>query len=232
MKRTYGQYCGLARALEMVGERWALLIIRDLLVGPRRFTDLVRGLPRIPTNVLTTRLQELEEAGIVRRRVQARPATGVVYELTEYGRELEEVVLRLARWGAQSLGAPRPGEIVTPDSMIMALRTTFHPDVARGLTVGYELHVRDVVIHARIAGGTLTTAAGPLVGADLVITTTAPLKPMLAGEISIEEAIERGFVQIQGPRELLVRFVEMFRIGPLVMGAEGDAQVDADKSRR
>jgi DNA-binding HxlR family transcriptional regulator len=213
MKRTYGQYCGMARALEMVGERWALLIIRDLLVGPRRFTDLLRGLPRIPTNVLTTRLQELEEAGVVQRRARARPATGVVYELTEYGRELEGVVLRLARWGAQSLGAPRPGEIVTADSMIVALRTTFHPEAARGWHLSFELHTGDVVIHARIEDGTLVTAAGPLSDADLVITATAPLKPMLAGEISPEEAIERGFVRIDGPVELLARFVEVFGIG-------------------
>jgi hypothetical protein len=136
----------------------------------------------------------------------------VVYELTTYGRELEEVVLRLARWGAQSLGAPRPGEIVTADSMVMALRTTFHPEAARGLHLGYELHAGDVVIHARIEDGTLAAAAGPLTNADLVITATAPLKPMLAGEIGPEEAIERGFVRIDGPFALLARFVEVFRI--------------------
>jgi DNA-binding HxlR family transcriptional regulator len=86
--RVYGQYCGFARALELIGERWALLVIRDLLVGPKRFSDLQRGLPKIPSNVLTARLKELEEAGIVRRRAQALPAGGVVYELTEDGREL------------------------------------------------------------------------------------------------------------------------------------------------
>src|SRR5438105_14626994 len=101
--RTYGQFCGLARALELVGERWALLIVRDLLVGPKRFTDLRRGLPRIPTNVLSTRLKELEHNGIVRRRLLPRPASGVVYELTEHGRELEDIVLRLGLWGAATL---------------------------------------------------------------------------------------------------------------------------------
>jgi len=214
VKRTYGQYCGLARALELVGERWALLIVRDLLVGPRRFTDLLRGLPRIPTNILTARLQELEEAGIVQRRAQPRPASGVVYELTDYGRELEDVVLRLARWGAQSLGQPRPGEIITPDSMIMALRTTFHPDVARDLHASYECHFGDIIIHAVIAAGTLTVAAGPLPGADLTLTATAPLKPMLSGEITPEEAIERGNLAISGPPALLARFVDLFRIHP------------------
>src|SRR5205823_2044256 len=101
--RQYGQYCGLARALDLVGERWALLVIRDLLVGPRRFSDLRQGLPRIPTNVLADRLKELEEAGVVRRRALPRPAASVVYELTEYGWELEDSVLRLGLWGAKSL---------------------------------------------------------------------------------------------------------------------------------
>src|ERR1700730_10133410 len=100
--RAYGQYCGLARALEIVGERWAILVIRDLLVGPKRFTDLHRGLPGIPTNVLTARLNELEEAGVIRRRALPRPERSVVYELTEYGSELDEVVVRLGLWGAKS----------------------------------------------------------------------------------------------------------------------------------
>src|SRR5690242_10753819 len=97
-KRGYGQYCGLARAIELVGERWALLIIRDLLVGPKRFSDLRRGIPRIPSNILTDRLKELEDAGLVQRRVLPRPASGVVYELTEYGSDLENAVVALSRW--------------------------------------------------------------------------------------------------------------------------------------
>jgi len=214
MKRTYGQFCGVARALEMVGERWALLIVRDLVVGPKRFTDLRRGLPRIPTNVLAARLHELEAAGVVRRRALPRPAASVVYELTEYGRELEEIVLGLGRWGAQALGERRPGEIVTADSMIVALRTTFHPEAARGLRAGYELHFGEIVIHARVDDGTLQAAAGPLAHADLVLEASAPLKPMLAGEISPAAAVERGLVRITGEPGLLARFVEVFRIHP------------------
>ena len=191
MKRNYGQFCGVARALDMVGERWALLIVRDLLVGPKRFTALRRGLPRIPTNVLTARLQELEEAGVVRRRLLPRPASGTVYELTEYGSELDEIVLRLGRWGAQSLGERRPDEIVTADSMIMALRTTFHPDAARGLRAGYELHFGDIVIHARLDDGSLVTGAGPLPVAEFVLDGAAPRRPLLAGEISPALAVEQ-----------------------------------------
>src|ERR1700724_3841156 len=148
--RTYGQFCGVARALDLVGDRWALLIVRRLLAGPRRFTDLRQGLPRIPTNVLSERLKELEQSGIVRRRVLPRPAASVVYELTEYGSRLEAVVLPLGLWGAQALGEPRPEEIITTDSMVMALRTTFRPEQARGLHQSYELRLGEIVLNARI----------------------------------------------------------------------------------
>lgn len=214
MSRTYGQFCGVARAVEMVGERWALLIVRDLLVGPRRFTDLRRGLPRIPTNILTARLQEFEAAGVVHRRLLPRPSASVVYELTGYGRELEGIVLALGRWGAQALGEPRPEEIVTADSMVMALRTTFHPEAARGVRATYELRVGTVVIHARIADGALDAAAGPLVDADLVLETFAPLNPLLTGEISPVEALERGHVRITGDPALFATFAAVFRIHP------------------
>src|SRR3954467_14429661 len=110
--KIYGQYCGVARALELVGERWALLIVRDLLVGPKRYTDLRAGLPKIPTNVLATRLKELEQAGLVERRILPRPSGAIVYELTSYGAALEDVVLALGRWGARSLGELRPDEII------------------------------------------------------------------------------------------------------------------------
>ena len=149
-KRAYGQYCGFARALEIVGERWGLLIIRDLLVGPKRFTDLRRGLPRIPSNILSDRLKELEDAGVVQRRVLPRPAGSIVYELTEHGGDLEEAVLALGRWGARSLGDPRPGEIITVDSVIMAMRTTFRPDAAKDLRASYELRLGDVILNMQI----------------------------------------------------------------------------------
>src|ERR1700736_4345674 len=151
--RAYGQYCGFARAAEVLGERWAMLVVRDLLVGPKRFTDLLRGLPGIPSNVLTARLKELENAGIARRRVLARPSRAVVYELTEYGLQLEPVVVELGRWGAKNLGDPRPDETVTVDSLITALRTTFHPAAARRFRAGYELRVGEIVLHARVHNG-------------------------------------------------------------------------------
>ena len=211
-RRSYGDPCGVARALDLVGERWALLVVRDLLVGPKRFTDLHQGLPGIPTNILTARLKELEQAGIVRRRVLPPPERSVIYELTEYGAELEDVVVQLGRWGAKSLGEPRPDETVTADSLAIALRTIFHPEAARGLKAGYELRVGDIVIHARVHNKKVEVAKGPLPSPDLIIETGPAMKAMLAREITPAEAIKGGSVRITGNRELLERFAEMFYI--------------------
>jgi DNA-binding HxlR family transcriptional regulator len=210
--RAYGQFCGFARALELVGERWALLIVRDLLVGPRRFTDLRQGLPRIPTNILTNRLKELEAAAIVQRRALPRPESGVVYELTPRGAELEETVVSLSRWGAKALGEPREGEIVTESSLTMALRTTFRPESARGAEGGYELRLGPLCIHARVRDGKLEAGPGPLPDADLVIETGPQLRALMAGEVSPDEAVASGLVRLTGRKELLSRFVTAFRI--------------------
>jgi DNA-binding HxlR family transcriptional regulator len=212
--RSYGQFCGLARALELVGERWALLVVRDLLTGAKRFTDLRRGLPRIPTNILATRLRELEAAGIVRRRLAPGPRGPVVYELTGYGRELEEVVLRLGLWGARSLGQPGPDDVLTADALVVALRATFRPEAARGHSFGVELRVGDAVVHARVADGAVHAAAGELPGADLVVRTGPQLRALLAGELEPAEALAAGSVQVSGDPALLTRFVELFHIPP------------------
>lgn len=208
--KTYGQYCGVARALELVGERWALLIVRDLLVSPKRYTDLRAGLPKIPTNVLATRLKELEAAGLVVRTVQPRPSGAIVYELTEYGADLEDVVLALGRWGARSLGELRPGEIVTTDVLVMALRSTFQPGTLRAK---YELHFGDVVIHALVDGEDLTVEVGPLAGA-VVLEAFAPIGPLLTGAIDGAEALEAGLMATSGTAKDLDRFAKLFHIGP------------------
>jgi DNA-binding HxlR family transcriptional regulator/putative sterol carrier protein len=210
--RGYGQYCGLARALELVGERWALLIIRDLLVGPRRFTDLRKGLPRIPSNVLSDRLKELEADGIVQRRVLPRPASATVYELTAYGAQLEDAVMRLGIWGAQSLGEPRPGEIMTPDSMTIALRSTFVPAAARSQQMTYELRIGPIVLNAGIDDGKLQVAEGPAPRADLVIEAQSALKRLFEGTLTPDEALQSGQVRIQGDPTLLDAFVTLFHI--------------------
>lgn len=210
--RAYGQYCGFSRALELVGERWAMLILRDLFVEPKRFSDLQRGLPGIPSNILTARLKELEENGLVRRRAQPRPARGVSYELTESGRELEPAVIELGRWGAKRLGEVRPYEVVTEDSMVMALRTTFRREAAGKAKARFELHLGEVVIHAVLRNGTLTAGKGPLAEPDLIIEAGPGLRAVMAQEISPQEALKSKIVRITGDRELFYLFARIFRI--------------------
>jgi DNA-binding HxlR family transcriptional regulator len=212
VKRAYGQYCGFARALEVVGERWALMIVRDLLVGPKRFSDLLRGLPGIPTNILTARLKELEEAGLVGRRAMPRPGSGVAYELTDEGAGLEETVLALGRWGAQRLGAPRPHEIITDDSIAMALLTTFHPEAAGKSKTSYLLRMGAVEVHAIVRDHDVVVGRGPISDPDLVIESGPVLRALLAQEITPEEALRKKLVRIHGDPRLLGRFVRIFRI--------------------
>jgi DNA-binding HxlR family transcriptional regulator len=211
-RREFGQYCGLARALEIVGERWALLIIRDLTVHPRRYTDLLEGLPGIPTNVLSTRLKELEQAGIAERQVAPAPQRGVVYTLTAAGHELEPAILALGRWGASQLGDPRPGEIVTPESVTMTLRAIFDEEQAAGLTASWEIRTPGMVLHAIVTDGKLDAGPGPVAGkADLVLTV-----PVVDGELSsyrnLMLAIKCGLAELSGQRKLLDTFTRVFSL--------------------
>lgn len=214
MNRTYGQYCGVTRALEMVGERWSLLIIRDLLVSPKRYTDLRNGLPKIPTNILAARLKEMEEAGVIQRRILPRPASGVVYELTDYGRELESVVMGLGRWGAQSLGPLRDGEIVTQDSFTMALRTTFQPAAAAGKHLTYVVRLGEIVLHAKIDDGHIEVGPGEVEHPDATFDIHGPINLLMAGEITPEEFLNADFGQVHGDVQHLTTFAQLFRIGP------------------
>lgn len=209
-RRDYGQYCGLARAMELVGERWAMLIVRDLTVRPRRYTDLLDGLPGIPTNVLSTRLKELEEAGIIERRVAPAPQRGLQYAFTPAGHELEPVVLALGRWGASQLGEPRPGEIVTPESVTMTLRGAFNPAAAGDLTASWEIRFDAYVLHAVVTDGKLEAGIGPAPGkADLVITLE-PSPEELPSYQALMLAAKCGLVKLDGQSALLQTFIRVF----------------------
>ena len=208
--RDYRQYCGLARALELVGERWALLILRDLSVRPRRYTDLLEGLPGIPTNVLSTRLKELEQSGIVERRVAPAPQRGILYALTSAGQALEPAILTLGRWGATQLDVPRPGEIVTPESVTVNLRAVFNADAAAGLTASWEIHADDIVLHLVVTDGMLESGVGPAPGKpDLVITFQPDGLPSYRALI---QAAKCGLVELDGRRELLRTFMDVFSL--------------------
>lgn len=226
--RSYGQYCGVTTAVELVAERWALLIIRDLLVGPRRFTDLRQGLPRIPTNILTARLRELQEGGVVRRVPLMN--CGLVYELTAYGRELEPIVLALGRWGFERMGDPGPDDIVTPDSFTMALRTAFRPEIAARLEpLDVEVRIGAIALRVQVDGPELRVArlappAPPVGGAvpigdpDLIFATDAGIRHVIAGTMNPTEAMDAGILTVLSPipsddaATLLERFAAVFSI--------------------
>jgi len=149
--RTKLDGCGIAHASDLLGQRWALLVIRELLLGPKRFTDLRAGIPDISANVLGQRLLELEESGIVRRRKLAPPAAARVYELTEWGRELEPAILSMGRWASGSPTFPANAEM-GPDSLVLALKSTFDPAKADGLDATYELWLGDVPFRIAVSG--------------------------------------------------------------------------------
>src|SRR5215211_2856363 len=151
-KRTYGDGCAIAHGLDLVGERWALLVVRELLLGPKRFTDLKRGLPNASPNVISERLRELERAGVVTRDKLPPPAGSRVYELTAWGRGLEDVVIALGRWGARSRSKPENDPIGT-DSVALALRGLFDADAAGGLPASYALRLGEDRFRIRLAGG-------------------------------------------------------------------------------
>ncbi|RSN26688.1 transcriptional regulator [Streptomyces sp. WAC 05977] len=221
--RTYGQFCGLARALEIIGERWSLLVIRDLVLGPKRFDELQQGLPKIPMSILSTRLNELERHGVVQRRVLSQLDAGVVYELTEYGNDLDQIVLQLGLWGARSLGDPTADDLFTLDSAVLSLYTTFQPDAARGVHCAFEMHYGgEMVIHAVVEDGALTAGEGPHPDPDLVIEPRGPVMlKLLNGEMDAASALTSGAVAVKGDPEKLELFTRMFHIPSAPAKSEG-----------
>ncbi|WP_410583513.1 winged helix-turn-helix transcriptional regulator [Amycolatopsis sp. lyj-108] len=221
--RTYGQFCGLARALEIIGERWSLLIVRDLVLGPKRFTELQAGLPKISASTLSARLNELEQSGVLRRRLLPQLDAAVIYELTEYGSELDQVVLDLGLWGARSLGRPAPEDVLTKDAAILSLYTTFQSEKAKGVQVTYEVrHPGDMVLHAIVEDGALKVADGALPGADAVIEPLGPfIKDLLSGDLTAAEAMRTGKVRIEGAFEYLELFTELFHIPAAPKASQG-----------
>ena len=209
-KRTYGDRCGVARALDIIGERWALLVVRELLLGPKRFTDLRDGMPNVSPDVLSQRLRELERAGILHRRKLPPPAGSQVYELTPWGLELEPVVLGLGRWGSR---APFPaGEArIGVDAFVIALRTVFDPAVANGMDATYELRLGEHRFHARVADGRLDVARGTADGrAATIAGDPATLSMVLWHGRDLDEAIASGGLEIDGSRDAATRFLALF----------------------
>jgi DNA-binding HxlR family transcriptional regulator len=208
-KRSYGDQCGIARALDVVGERWALLVVRELLHGPRRFTDLRNGLPGIAPDVLSQRLRDLEEAGVLGRRTLEAPAASRVYELTDRGRALESVLLELGRWGTE---VPLPPEgAFSPDSMMLALRTVFDSAAAEGADMRVELRFPSDRFSARLEGGELKVSRGGDEEAAVRLQAdTGTLAELLWRGRDLGAAVASGDVALEGPEAEAERFLGLF----------------------
>ena len=211
--REYGQYCGLARAAEIVGQRWTLLILRDLRVSPRRYSDLVAGLPGIPTNTLSTRLKELEDDGIITREAVARPERTLVYALTPRGEELGPALDALGLWGAGGMRKPREGEIITPASFVAALTAAADgADIPKSWNTTYTVRTGDVEVQVVMRDGTITVSPGAAEPADLTITAGPAIRDLLAGGLDPQAAIAAGAVELDGDATLFGRFADTLRV--------------------
>jgi DNA-binding HxlR family transcriptional regulator/putative sterol carrier protein len=212
--RSYGQYCALARALDVIGDRWTLLIVRNLFFGPQRFTDLLDDLPGMGRNLLVARLRMLEDEGIIRRRVLPPPAASRVYELTDDGAELGQTVGPLTRWGARRLGARRPGEHFRPSWIAWAMANSANTKAARGVHETYQYDVGDDPFHVRVDDGQVVPHEGRADAPDLVVTLdTDTLTDILAWNLSPLEALHTGRMTVQGPRATFGRSLKILAGG-------------------
>jgi DNA-binding HxlR family transcriptional regulator/putative sterol carrier protein len=212
VKRRYDDGCAAAHALDLVGERWALLVVRELLLGPKRFTDLRSGLSTVSPNVLAQRLRDLESVGVVRRRKLPPPASVQVYDLTEWGKELEAVIAQLVRWGVRSPTMPYDAPLGT-DPLILTMRTMFHPEMAAEMDAELELRIGEERFTGRVAAGRLELVRGESSYPDAVITSDSDtLKRLTFGGRPAEEAVNAGTLTIEGDRDIAERFLGLFRL--------------------
>jgi DNA-binding HxlR family transcriptional regulator len=199
--RSYQDPCGIARALDLVGERWALLIVRELVLGPKRFTDLRAGLAGASPNVLSQRLRELEDGGVVRRHT----AGGAAWELTEWGQELHPILLQLGRWGARSSVRPVGG--LSVDALLVALESTFDARRAAELRATYELRLGEERFTVAVDQGTLAIVRGAPRQPDAVVTTDpATLRAVAFGD----RALASAPVTLDGDKQLARALFRLF----------------------
>ncbi len=213
-RRHYEDACAAAHALDLVGERWALLVMRELMLGPKRFSDLRASLPGISANVLTQRLEGLEAAAVLGRKKLPPPASTQVYELTEWGYESEPIFQALGRWAARS-PAHDPTLPFSAASFLLSLRTMLDPIRAEGIDARIGFRLGEETFLAHLAGGRIEIARGALDDADLVFTGTPPV---LAGAIYGGQPLEAlegaGALGIKGNRALAERFIGLFPLPP------------------
>lgn len=208
--RSYRDLCGIARALDLVGERWALLVVRELLFGPKRFADLHRGLPGLSQNVLTQRLRELEDSGVLTRRRALPPAAGLVYTLTDHGRALEPVLLALGQWGSPLPPLPDSATDLSPDALVVALRTTFDPAAAGDLRASIQLHLPGDAFHLTVTNGNLNAARGEAPADAALTTEVRTIQSLVFDGQDLDEVIQSGDATTAGDTAILRRFIKAF----------------------
>jgi DNA-binding HxlR family transcriptional regulator len=213
--RTYEDSCGVAHGLDLVGERWALLVARELMLGAKRFSDLKQDLPGISSNVLSHRLDELERVGIVTRRQLPRPAASWVYELTDWGRELEPVMQVFGRWAARS-PTHRKDLHFGVTSLILSLRTNFDPTLAGGLSLTIALTVDDQPFVARVARKALVIEPGEPQASDNVDATVSGEPRMVASVVyggrPLADAVGAGDLVVEGDAVAAERFLSLYTL--------------------
>lgn len=208
-KRNYDDPCGIARALDVVGERWALLVVRELLLGPKRFTDLSRGLPGSSQNVLSHRLRELEQAEVVTRRKLGPPASTWVYELTDQGHDLEPVLLQLGRWGSRTRMTTTAE--LSVDALVIALKTMFDSRAAGEQVASYELRLGEDSFRVEVIDGSLGITRGRAETPDAVIEAdAATLREFVFGDLKLSSALRSGKLKFEGDRQAAKRFAGLF----------------------
>jgi DNA-binding HxlR family transcriptional regulator len=209
-RRSYGDSCGIARALDLVGERWALLVVRELVLGPKRFTDLRAGLPGCSADVLAQRLRDLETGGVVRRRRLPAPVSARVYELTEWGRELEPVLLSLGRWGSRSSLAPKAPALGV-DAAAVALKTMFDPQRAGLEPAAYQLRLGEQEFALRAGPAGLELARGQAESpVATIVTDPGTLAAVLWHGLPVVDAVAAGSMAIEGSKRAAARFMRLF----------------------
>ena len=215
--RSYDQYCPVAHALVRVGERWSLLVVRELVHGPLRYTDIHERLHGCSTNILAARLKDLEAGGVVEKKRIPPPAACTVYELTEYGAGLEEALYALARWGARSLGPPTKNDDLYEDWGLNALPAVFNREEARGLTATFVFKIGDDVFTARVDDGRLEPSLGAADDADLTVETdTETFFLLCSGQLEPRAALAEGKIAVTGDDSLLERCYRVFTFAPRI----------------
>lgn len=220
-KRLYLDACGMAFGLEMLGERWALFVVRELMMGPRRFSDLRADLPGISANVLTQRLAELEARGIVVRSTLPPPANVQVYGLTEWGYLAEPIVQEVGRWAARS-PLHDPTLPISPVSIMLSLRTMIVPEYVgtRDFTVGFRFGALE--FKGRVKDGGIVITREDAGGADFVLTGTAPgVAAFVHGKVPLAQLGPLGVLSGEGDLELAAQFPSLFELPPKVAPPPG-----------